>query len=269
VAASLHGIDGWLASVARRRGIPVVQLLHGVLEGPFYTKRRIDADGFLVWGDFWKSLFLPTEQNRISVVAPKGLTRRARAGRRSGRPRVTFFSWPFARIPFYNAAELVSGLAAIFQELLRADHCRLTIRTHPLESPTDFHRYIGEGSASLPKQVRFSQREPLDEILEETDIALMLRSTVMLDCAASGIPIIVLNWLDSDWTEALGDESGVHLAQGFSDLRQALHRWIRRRPVLDTVSLERFIQPPSSAKEAIQTAMDRSRPSPGTTGQQG
>ena len=42
--ASLWGLEGWLAGVARRRGAPVVQLLHGVLGGAFHTGRPIDAD---------------------------------------------------------------------------------------------------------------------------------------------------------------------------------------------------------------------------------
>ena len=38
---------------------------------------------------------------------------------------------------------------------------------------------------SLPPHLRLSQLEPLRKVLSETDIAVMFRSTVMLDCFAS------------------------------------------------------------------------------------
>ena len=151
----------------------------------------------------------------------------------------------------------------LFYELVTDEACSLTIRAHPLEDPGAFLGvWKGRHGGSL-QHVRFSQREPLQEILTATDIAVMLRSTVMLDCAASGVPTAILSWFDNDWSEPLRDVTGFHVARSLSELRSVLRRWIERPPEVDSTRLQRFIASPSSAASEIERLLAKREPSSG------
>ncbi len=57
VVANQWSIEGWFAQIARNRGIPVLQILHGAMGGYLHTQTPIQSDAMVVPGDFWRSLW--------------------------------------------------------------------------------------------------------------------------------------------------------------------------------------------------------------------
>lgn len=244
VMAGLWGLEGWLGAVARNAGVPVVQLLHGVLGGHFHTGRPIDADALVVWGEFWRRRWPEPERAKILVANPGGVVRGVRAGPRSspGRPpRLTYFSWPLDRLDFYNATDLLDGLTDLFDRLLAAGACTLTVRAHPLENPDDLVGHWRRRRGAIPPGVRFSQREPLAAVLAATDLALLYRSTVLLEGFAAGIPMLMPGWLEFDWSGELDGIAGLHLAADFADLERTLEAWLAAPPRPRPEQAERFV----------------------------
>lgn len=91
----------------------------------------------------------------------------------------------------------------------------------------------------------------MDQILAETDVALMFRSTIMLNCFASDIPIIMPGWIDFGWNRALMDINGVYLANDFSDLEARLMEWLDQPPQLSKDVAEYFVRSPEDGRDAF------------------
>ena len=87
---------------------------------------------------------------------------------------------------------------------------------------------------------------PLAADLAQTDLALMLRSTVLLDCLASGIPTLIPGWIDFGWRCSLPDLDGLRIATDFDDLEKTLTAWIDALPVFDAEGKESLVSPPGA-----------------------
>lgn len=264
VVANQWGIEGWFLLEAQRRGIPVVQIVHGVLSGKFYTGLPVLSDALVVSGDFWRNLWPPSERQRIHVhnlheklASPEAeapgpeepRSRRNPSPVRHGasrRRRLTYFSWPFDRLDFYPGKDLMAGFVDLFQELLEGRACTLTVRAHPLENLSDLTSFWQQRHGKLPEGLELSQSEPLAGVLEATEIAVMFRSTVMLDCFARGIPVLMPSWIDFSWMPQLEGMKGLHLAADFRDLEKTLRSWIEEPPVAERREAIQFLQPTSS-----------------------
>ncbi len=242
VMASAWGLEGWLAQVARAQSIPVLLFLHGALGGYFYTQTPIEAEGLVVWGEFWRNLWRPQEREKIFVWTLDELFPRV-ARRPAARRRLTFFSWATSSLPYYNAAELMNGLIEVLYILFQDPEIALTVRFHPAENPSDFIRHWTTKYGAIPHNLRLSKREPLQEILEETDVALMFRSTVLLNCLRNNIPVVMPGWIDFAWNDSLEDVEGIYLAKGFEDLKQQSLHWLEEPPNVSKMQSAWFFDP--------------------------
>ena len=257
VMANQHGLEGWFCRLAQLRGIPVLQAQHGVLGGAYYTGEPVLSDTLLVWGEFWRRLWPVEERKRIHTVAPGPVVARVERPRRPKR-RLTWFSWPFAELPFFHSTELPHLFLDLLHGLLETGTCEVTLRAHPLENLADLADLWRRRYGALPPELELSQWEPLGDILERTDIALMFRSTVMLDCFASGIPVVIPGWIEFDWQEELTRLEGVHLARHMDDLRATLIAWLEGPPTLDREQVRRFVLPEdATATEAARRLIRR------------
>jgi hypothetical protein len=242
VMANQHSLEGWFCRLAQRRGIPVLQVLHGVLGGEYYTKEPVLSEALLVWGDFWRARWPKSEQQKIHVVAPGSVVARVERVKRP-KPRITWFSWPFTQLPFFHDIELTRIVLGLLHDFLAAGTCEVILRAHPLENLSDLAEFWCRQFGSLPPGLELSQWEPIEEILERTDIALMFRSTVMLDCFASGIPVMIPGWIEFDWQDELEGLQGIHLAKDIQDLRTTLVAWLKAVPQLDPEQARQFVLP--------------------------
>ncbi|MEM7352711.1 MAG: hypothetical protein AAF657_18065, partial [Acidobacteriota bacterium] len=262
VVASHWGIEGWLSQIAHDRGIAVVEAQHGLLAGTFYTEHALAADALVVWGDYWRNQRPAEIRPKVHAFNP-GVFSGTRESRRadssrptSALPRVTFFSWPFDRLAFYNRRELLDGFIDLFGALLAERSCELTIRSHPLENPSHLTRHWQQRHGALPSRLQWSQKEPLIDVLERTEIAVMLRSTVLFDCVAHGIPVLLTGWIDFDWSHGLDDIEGIHLARDFTQLRQTLAGWLREPPVPSPEMGQSFLRPEGEGSQAFEQLLE-------------
>jgi hypothetical protein len=118
VTANQWGIEGWLGRVAKKRGVAVLQIMHGVLGGYFYTRTPVISDAMIVPGEFWRSLWPADQQGKIQVFNPEESF--PLVGKRliSDKRHLTFFSWPLRSSHFYNFSEFSDWFIKIFKKLL-------------------------------------------------------------------------------------------------------------------------------------------------------
>ena len=251
VMANQWGIEGWLILIAKSYGIPVMQIMHGVLGGHLYTQTPILADIQVVPGEFWRNLWPEDQRRKIIVYNPTGHIAKIQRHASFKKKRLTYFSWPLMLSPFYNFCDLTDGLIGIFEKLLSRGGCEITVRVHSTENPYDFVRRWRHLCGALPEGLHISKHEPLAEILAKTDVALMYRSTVMLNCLISDIPVIMPGWIDFGWNKALVGVPRVYLACDFADLEQRLTNWLEDPPKVSTDVAEYFVRSPGEDRSSF------------------
>jgi hypothetical protein len=206
----------------------------------------------VVWGEFLRELWLAEERGKILVYNP--VSKFAELDRKVRRPVITYFSQPLWDLPFLSRLELVDGFIHVMHSIAR-DGYEVLVRLHPRESPRTFIRRWHELCGSIPKNVTFSQGEPLLEVLERTGVALMILSTVMLDCMARGIPIVIPGWLDMQMRPALSQVHGIYRAEDFSDIRERLVRWLEEPSHIPERTSRYFVREPGEGKEEFSAAI--------------
>jgi len=256
VMANQWGIEGWFTQIARDRNIPVLQVMHGVLSGYLYTQTPILSDRLVVYGDFWRNLWREDQREKILVYNPKGCFREVKK-LLSPKRRLTFFSWPLLLASFYNSFELMDGFIRIFSRVLSQGDYEVMVRAHPLENPSDFKRRWQRLIGALPAELSIGKYEPLPQVLARTDVALMFRSTVMLNCLASGIPIVMPGWINFGWNPALSNTPGIYLATDFPDLEERIREWLDCPPLVDKKVAEQFIASPCAGREAFNSIINK------------
>jgi hypothetical protein len=251
VVANQWGIEGWFTEIAKSRGIPILQVMHGAVGGYLYTQTPIISDGMVVPGCFWKKLWAADQRRKIIVYNPLDYIRTVEKVLISHRKRITFFSWPLSEVSFYSLSELVDGFIHIFHRVLSEGDYEVMVRAHPLENPSDFVRRWEELYGPLPKTLYVGKFEPLNHILGRTDVAVMFRSTAMLNCLVNSIPVIMPGWIDFGWNDALMNVPGMYLAPDFGNLEKQLLKWLNESPEFKEESTEYFISSSEAGREEL------------------
>lgn len=237
VIASQWGIEGWMARQASLRGVRTIQVMHGVMTGPFHA-RDVVTDELLVPGPFWREIWPAAERRKIRVDRPAGWF--PAAARDVGRRRLTYFSWPLHLLPAFNASELMDAFIGIFKRLA-SKGCSVHIHCHPLENPADLLRRWKEIAGEMPREVTIGKHRPTPEVMRQTDVALMFRSTVMIDCLASGVPFVMPGWIDLGLNRLLDGLPGVRFSVDLGDLERTLEAWLEDSPVVPEEVRRRFV----------------------------
>ena len=128
---------------------------------------------------------------------------------------------------------------------------KITVRAHPLENPQDFTSRWHELYGPLPARLKIVKEEPLEVTLKNTDLALMYRSTVMLNCLANDIPVVMPGWIDYGWNDGLVDLSKVYMAQDFQDLEEKLLSLMSLESYSSAKDLQEFVRFPGAGKETF------------------
>jgi hypothetical protein len=255
VTASQWGFEGWLMAEARKQGIPTLQLLHGVLAGYFHTGRAIESDAMVVWGEFWRDLFPEEDHGKIHVANPGNIARLSRSSSEDRSRQITYFSWPLDQSPFYNPHDFQSGMIDVLSAVKDATGCRLCVRAHPLENIGDFVEHWRRRKGSFPPDIELSQYEPFESVLQRTDVALMYRSTILLDCQLNGIPAVIPGWIEYGWGPEIKRVDGVCFAKSFGEIRSVLQSWISQPPPECTQCRE-FVLPPGEGVKELRLLVD-------------
>jgi hypothetical protein len=257
VVANQWGIERWFAQCAKRKGIPVLQVMHGVLGGYLYTRTPIISDAMIVPGEFWKNLWVADQREKILAYnPPNSFPMRGRAPK-SRLGTITYFSWPLSIIPFYNFSEFTDAVITILQHLVSEADVQITVRPHPLENPSDFLDRWGQLYGALPAQVKLDDHNSLQETLRQTDLALMFRSTVMLNCLAQGIPVVMPGWVDYGWNADLREMPGLYLAKDFIDLEENILSWRQQPPDWPGAAIQKLVRPPGEGQDNLHCLVNK------------
>jgi hypothetical protein len=244
VANQGSGIEGLFTYHAKDRGIPTLQILHGILSDHWINYCPIQTDFLIVPGEFWRHLWPEKEQKKIIVFNPLGHFTRIKRENTTGKKIITFFSWPLHYT--YNYSEFINGFIRLLYNMIHDLGIHVIVRFHPLENPIDFKKGWERIYGKMSVNLQFSKYEPLNEVLAQTDVALMYRSTVMLNCMINNIPVIMPGWVDFSWKQALDNVPNVFVAENFDEIEHCLREWIKSRPETNREITDYFIQPAGS-----------------------
>ncbi|MCU1486927.1 MAG: hypothetical protein JWN67_3673 [Actinomycetia bacterium] len=181
--ANQWGAEGLVIQACRQEGIATTQLQHGLLND-YYRTTPILSDRMFVWSQAW------TDQVRAGSTAPDvghGPPLRQRPAA-PGR-RVTYFTSATTRFSLIDpdiqrssAIQMLSALSAL--------GLPVAIRPHPAD---DLDGWTAAWKRSSDGDLVFDRR-PLDQVLDETGIAICHFSTIVVDCAAAGVPTVIFEY---------------------------------------------------------------------------
>jgi hypothetical protein len=201
--ANQWGSEGCMLQAAHARDIPVTQVQHGGLE-QYYSCAPIYTEQFLVWNEFWRQAVNASFHGAVRIVEPHNPASASPAasamngGHASGAPQngaVTFFTNPPEVVPMWNPSVVRWETVTLLQELTGRGKA-VTLRAHPMDGLDQYAVAWRENYGALPKNLALDKGTPLEPLLARTHIALMVFSTVVMDCITHGIPVVGLGWYD-------------------------------------------------------------------------
>lgn len=189
--ANQWGGEGCVLQVAHAHGIRVTQVQHGFLEiyyacAPIYTER------FLVWDEFWQGVVSSEGRGRVEVFNPNPIP----AAKRSQSPAakaLTFFSTPPQVVLWWNPSVVAWEVVTMLDSLMARGN-EVILRAHPMDELERYAQVWMEKDGKLPSGLELNKGTPLEPLLERTGNAVMFFSTVLMDCAAHGIPVFGIGW---------------------------------------------------------------------------
>jgi hypothetical protein len=178
------GSEGLMVQLARNHGLPVTQVQHGVLER-YFRWSEISSDRFVVWGELWRTV-LPEGERAKTEVRPWPTPV---AGRQRG-DSITFFTQPST--PLVDNRSARQEVTLLLRDLLALGY-PIRVRVHQSDSATEWLT-AWEATGLSRDRILIEKETSLEETLSRTGAALLLSSTVFLECVARQIPVIALGW---------------------------------------------------------------------------
>jgi hypothetical protein len=186
--------------LAKRRGIPTTYCSHGALD-TYVQIRGACSDRYLAKGEMEQD-YLVREcgipQTRTFIGAPPR-SEHAPHGPGNRQPdSVVFFSEPY---------ELFSGRTdVLYQELLpslctvaRQAGRKVVVKLHPFESFVERSRLVERAVSTDDRRLIEVTAVPMsDDLLRRTWFGVTVESSVVVECALSGIPCFLCGWFDLD-----------------------------------------------------------------------
>ena len=185
--------------LARNRGIPTLASHHGALDSKMALKTP-HADVYLAKGEIERDYLLQrcgVDSDKV-VLGGQGLQAASDPGRpssaRSGEPWLVFFTEPFGAAGWRQEqvyADLLPDLWAL------AESCglKLVFKLHPFESVKGHRRLLRKYLPKQESRIAVIAGAPSAQLWRNTRFAVIVQSTVALQCAALGIPVFLCAWL--------------------------------------------------------------------------
>ena len=85
----------------------------------------------------------------------------------------------------------------------------------------------------------------------------MYRSTVMLDCLAQEIPVVMPGWIDYGWNADLTKIPGLYLAEDFSDLEEKILSWLQHPPDWSEAAVQKLVSPPGGGQDKLRLLIEK------------
>lgn len=194
--ANQWGGEGCMLQAAHARGAAVTQVQHGMPE-QYYLYAPLYSERFLVWDAFAAGLVNGSERERVEISTPEGWkgTRPRAFSSISRGARITYFSAPPQVVAFWNPSVTYWEVATLLKALVARGQA-VTLRAHPMDRLGAYAAEWRGGGEELPKDLTLNKGTPLEPLLERTDLAMMVFSTVAFECAARGIPVLGMGWYE-------------------------------------------------------------------------
>ena len=185
--------------LARKRGLPAIACHHGALDSRMAIKRS-HADQYLAKSPMELDYLIRMCGQRgqqVVMGAPLSKQRAIAQMRRESRSRgwLVFFSEPF-HVAGWRALEVYRELLPPLVRLAEQSGLDLVFKLHPFESVRGhrlmLRKLLGRADA---RHARILSGPITSELWERTACAVVVQSTVALDCAERGIPVFLCEWL--------------------------------------------------------------------------
>ncbi len=201
------GSEGLVTQLARKHGVPVTQVQHGVLQR-YFRWSEISSDRFVVWDELWRTILPEGERDKTEVrtwAMPVSNSERGDS--------ITFFTQPST--PLVDNASARHEVVRLLRDVVALGH-PVRVRVHQSDSATDWVA-AWDATGGRRDRILFEKETALEETLSRTNVALLLSSTVFLECAARGIPVVVLGWFPMPHRRELLDAGMLTVAMSRSE----------------------------------------------------
>jgi hypothetical protein len=194
---------------------------HGIIDG-HYRRERVIADVFWAW-DRESSDMMVRWGGLSRPLRESGNRRPARGNAVTGRRReVVLFSQPYELIPL-PPADLIAETIPVLERACRDAGARLVLKPHPLQTKRQLAAWF-PGKA-LP---RCDSRSPT-EVLATAAVAVVLDSSVVIDCREAAVPCIGVGWYPGQYGKELEDLGYLVRARSPEHLKSLVARELEQR----------------------------------------
>lgn len=182
-----------VAIIARQHGAKTLAIQHGMYTESILIHGPLDFDRICVWGEFTKRLFVGrgVKKEIISVTGcPKFdvLANRKKAGPSSASQTLLFIS---SGDMFRDEMQmLLKELAGI---LSKNPEMRLIVKMHPREHDREFFRNALGIKNDAANNISITRDENIYDVLDKSDIVILISSTVGLEALMMGKKLIVFH----------------------------------------------------------------------------
>ena len=186
--------------LARNRGLPNIACHHGALDGRYvfkrsygdviWTKGRMEQD-YLV-----RKCGVPVERVEIAAPAVRKSRKNFKAGGKSFRPHILFFS-EASDISGGRPAEFYRDIVPALADLAISSGRKVIVKLHPAESEHERTALLDQILSREQRAATQVVSGPLtDALLESAWFGITILSTAATECAIRGIPCFLCKWLE-------------------------------------------------------------------------
>jgi hypothetical protein len=183
--------------LAKSRGLPALACHHGALNYHMALKTN-HADFYFAKGEMERDYLRRIARvppQKIVVGGPKRpVSCSSEQFPRPEAPWMVFFTEPYPAFS-WRADEIYADLLPRLHALAQDFGLKLVLKLHPFESMRERRRTVQRCLGARGRQVSIVSGPPSSELWRNARFALTVQSSVVLECAALGIPVFLLSWL--------------------------------------------------------------------------
>ena len=253
--------------LAANRGIPTLVSHHGAMDSKMAVKVA-HADTYLAKGEIERDFLL-----RACGVAPEkvvlggqGLPSSAdpvKPASQSAEPWLVFFTEPF-QAAGWRTEEVYRDLLPKLWSLAHSCGLKLVFKLHPFESIKGHRRILRKFLPTQEPGIGVMSGAPSPQLWRNARFALVVQSTVALQCVSLGIPVFLCSWLrdsSAGYVEQFSKFGVGHILKSADELREIPRllerngRTVKMRPnlweTMDPAKLRDLLLRTSSFSEAM------------------
>lgn len=221
---------------AKKHHITTILLQHGtVTDYDRYVDHSIDH--YIMRGKFWLERLSDPSKRRASVLNCRAHSISAQVEN----DRIILITTP-VHLGYININVDFDCQLNLICQTLSNKPVKLVVRVHPLEKISDYEQRINKiiQEQSLKLIVEFSQFSSLDSLLNGALAAIMLSSTVILDCIRLSVPVISIGWFNFSFGEVLRKKEICYFAENLNELELLIKKALKKGLVFNKNNQEYF-----------------------------